>query len=43
MKAEEILCPEKQQLYKNIGFCMNMVADHVHDWTGDVQCLLKGK
>jgi hypothetical protein len=41
MKAAEILCPEKQQLFKNISFSANTVAERVNDLAGDMQCQLK--
>jgi hypothetical protein len=37
MKAAEILCPEKQQLFKNISLSANTMA------AGNVQCQLKEK
>jgi hypothetical protein len=43
MKAAEILCPEKQQLFKTISLSLNTVADCVNDLTGDIQCQLKEK
>jgi hypothetical protein len=43
MKATEILCPEKQQLFKNISLSANMVAQRVNDLAGDIQCQLKEK
>jgi hypothetical protein len=43
MKAAEILCPEKQQLFKNISLSANTVAELVNDLAGDIQCQLKGK
>jgi hypothetical protein len=41
MKAAEILCPEKQHLFKTISLSANTVADHVNDLVGDIQCQLK--
>jgi phosphopantetheinyl transferase (holo-ACP synthase) len=41
MKAAEILCPEKQQLFKNISLSANTVAERVNDLAGDIQCQLK--
>jgi hypothetical protein len=35
MRAAEILCPEKQQLFKNISFSANTVAEHVNDLAED--------
>jgi hypothetical protein len=43
MKAAEILCPEKQQIFKNISPFANVVAKHVNDLAGDTQCQLKEK
>jgi hypothetical protein len=43
MKAAEILCPEKQHLYKTISLSVNTVADRVIDLAGDIQCQLKEK
>jgi hypothetical protein len=43
MKAAEILCPEKQQLFKNISLSANTVAERVNDLAGDIQCQLKEK
>jgi hypothetical protein len=43
MKAGEILCPEKQQLFKNISLCANTVAEHVNEMEGDTECQLKEK
>jgi hypothetical protein len=31
MKAAEIVCPEKQQLFKTISLSANTVADRVND------------
>jgi hypothetical protein len=43
MKAAEILCPEKQQLFGNINISANTVAECVNDLAGDIQCQLKEK
>jgi hypothetical protein len=43
MKAADILCPEKQHLFKTISLSANTVADRVNDLTGDRQCQLKEK
>jgi hypothetical protein len=43
MKAAEILCPEKQQLFKIIRLSANTVADRVNDLAADIQCQLKEK
>jgi hypothetical protein len=43
MKAAEILCPKKQQLFKTISLSANTVVDRVNDLTGDIQCQLKEK
>jgi hypothetical protein len=43
MKAAEILCPKKQQLFKNISLSANTVAERVNDLAGDTQCQLKEK
>jgi phosphopantetheinyl transferase (holo-ACP synthase) len=43
MKAAEILCPEKQQLFKNISLTANTVAECVNDLAGDIQYQLKEK
>jgi hypothetical protein len=43
MKAAEILCPEKQQLFKSISLSANTVAERVNDLAGDIQCQLKEK
>jgi ABC-type branched-subunit amino acid transport system ATPase component len=36
MKAAEILCPEKQQLFKNMSVSENTVAECVNDLAGDI-------
>jgi hypothetical protein len=43
MKAAEILCPEKQHLFKTISLSANTAADRVSDLAGDIQCHLKVK
>jgi transposase-like protein len=43
MKAAEILCPEKQQLFKNISLSTNTLAERVKDLAGGIQCQLKEK
>jgi hypothetical protein len=43
MKAAEILCPEKQQLFKNTSLSANTKAERVNDLAGDIQCQLKEK
>jgi hypothetical protein len=43
MKAAEILCPEKEHLFKTTSLSANTVADLVKDLTGDIQCQLKEK
>jgi hypothetical protein len=43
MKAAEILCPKKQQLFKNISLSAKTVAKCVNDLAGDIQCQLKEK
>jgi phosphopantetheinyl transferase (holo-ACP synthase) len=43
MKAAEILCPKKQQFFKNISLTANTVAECVNDLAGDIQCQLKEK
>jgi len=40
-EATEILCPEKQQLFKIVTLSANTVADCVNDLVGDVQCQLE--
>jgi hypothetical protein len=41
MKAAKILCPEKEQLFKNISLSANTVAERVNDMAGDMKCQLK--
>jgi hypothetical protein len=43
MKAAEILCPEKDQLFKTISLSANTVADCVNGLAGDIQCQLEEK
>jgi hypothetical protein len=43
MKAAEVLCPEKQHLFKTISLSANTVADRVNDFAGDIQRQLKEK
>jgi hypothetical protein len=38
IKAAEILCPEKQQLFKNTSLSANTVTERVNDLAGDIQC-----
>jgi hypothetical protein len=43
MKAAEILCPEKQHLFKTISLSANTVADRVNYLAGCIQCQLKDR
>ena len=43
MKAADILCPKKQQLFKNISPSENQMVTNVNDLTGDIQHQLKEK
>jgi hypothetical protein len=43
MKAADILCPEKQHLFKTISLSANTAADRVNDLAGDIQCQFKEK
>jgi hypothetical protein len=38
MKETEILCPEKQQPFKNISLSANTVAEYENGLVGDIQC-----
>jgi hypothetical protein len=42
-KANEILCPEEQQLFKTISLSANTAGDCVNDLVGDIPCQLKEK
>lgn len=40
MKAAEIVCPKKQQIFKKSVF-LQIVAKHLNDFAGDIQCQVK--
>jgi phosphopantetheinyl transferase (holo-ACP synthase) len=43
MKAADMLCPEKQHLFKTISLSANTVANRVNDLAGYIQYQLKEK
>jgi hypothetical protein len=43
MKAAEILCPEKDHIFKTISLSANTVANRVNDLAGYIQCQIKEK